>query len=69
MKNVFVKNEKLNDYDEMSLCGCLGYSHDILGPSPRIKKWSGGENHGVPTAREGDLPLWLGGLPREIFEF
>ena len=44
------------------------------GPSPRIKKWSGGGNNRVPMAREGEstrggLPLSLGGLPRENFEF
>ena len=38
------------------------------GPSPRMKKWSGGGNHRVPTAREGGgstrggPPLSLGGL-------
>ena len=44
----------------------------IAGPSPRIKKWSGGGNHRVPTAREGEstrggslLVRGLGGLPRE----
>ena len=49
----------------------------FTGPSPRIKKWSGGGYHRVPTAREGEstregLPLLLGGLgglPRENFEF
>ena len=42
-----------------------------------LKKWSGGGNHRVPTAREGEStrggsPLSLGGLggfPRENFEF
>ena len=28
--------------------------HALTGPSPRIKKWSGGGNHRVPTAREGE---------------
>ena len=32
-----------------------------LGPSPRIKKWSGGGIHRVPMAREGESTR--GGLP------
>ena len=45
--------------------------NDPAGPSPRIKKWSGGGNHQVPTAREDDPPLVrrVRGLPRENFEF
>ena len=49
----------------------LLFACNKAGPSPSIKKWSGGGDHRVPTAREGDpLSLWgLGGLPRENFEF
>ena len=38
------------------------------GPSPRIKKWSGGGNHRVPKTREGEstrgglFPVSLGGF-------
>ena len=52
----------------MRLSECL-----VAGPSPRIKKWSGGGIHRVPMAREGkstrgDSPLVRGvrGLPRKF---
>ena len=53
-------------------------AHVFPGPSPPIKKWSGGGSHPVPKAREvgeherGIIPPLvrgggLGGLPRENF--